>query len=132
MLRCSSFGEVYIAERIADNWTVVVKICKGTASSVQTSQEGSLIQTLNSDFIVRYEDVFTKGNSLWVAFGGFASFAAGHGVLSMRIAQQLYSERKQAERAADSRHLRVQPVRHCVSAQQECFSPRTPLLLHRP
>lgn len=66
MLKCSSFGEVYIAERIADSWTVAVKICKNTATSIQNTQECSLLQNLNSDFIVRYEDVFVKGNTIWV------------------------------------------------------------------
>lgn len=61
-----SFGNVYTAERIADSWIVAIKVCKDAMSLIQKNQEGSVLKSCSSDFIVRYEDIFVKDDTVWV------------------------------------------------------------------
>ena len=69
-----SFGNVYTAERIADNWIVAIKVCKEAKSLIQQNQEGSVLESCNSEFIVRYEDVFVKDDTVWVCLNAWGDW----------------------------------------------------------
>ena len=65
-VKCSGFGEVFVARDNASKDLVAIKKVRTTTSSEGIERESRLLKSCISRFIVRYCDVVVKENELWV------------------------------------------------------------------
>lgn len=80
-----AFGEIWIAKETVSDVTVAIKRVK-KMESVRELEEGveSLKKCL-SPFIVRYSNVFQKGDEVWVSIFWMLLGVDCDGVLSLRL-----------------------------------------------
>ena len=65
-VRCSGFGEVYVALDSTSKDLVAIKKVKLVADSEQIENETRMLKSCVSRFIVRYNDVLQSEGELWV------------------------------------------------------------------
>ena len=65
-VRCSGFGEVFVAGDSLSKDLVAIKKVRITMSSEGIENESRALRNCVSKFIVRYCDVVVKENELWV------------------------------------------------------------------
>ncbi len=65
-VRCSGFGEVYVALDSTSKDLVAIKKVKLVADSEQIKNETRMLKSCVSRFIVRYNDVLQSEGELWV------------------------------------------------------------------
>ena len=68
-MRCSSFGEVYLAIDKTTNKEVAIKKVKMTATDERCENEWKTLKECKSDYVVEFYDAFHTGNELRVWYG---------------------------------------------------------------
>ena len=66
-VRRSGFGEVYVAKDRMSNDLVAIKKVKPLLNEDELENEWKLLKECQSRYIVRYYDVLTGENELWVS-----------------------------------------------------------------
>ena len=65
-MRCSGFGEVFVALDKSSNDLVAIKRVKMVMEDEQIASESKLLKECQSRYIVRYYDVMRMESELWV------------------------------------------------------------------
>ena len=65
-MRCSGFGEVFVALDKSSNDLVAIKRVKMMMDDSEIASESELLKECQSRYIVRYYDVLRREGELWV------------------------------------------------------------------